>query len=299
MWESLSTRYNFLSETHVQELRDQLYNLSKIEAYIDNIQDLAKKLVAAGSPVDDDELVFRALQGLPTVFNGLRTTVRVVRTRGHNVCFAELVTMMKGEEKQLSKATSEVDVHSTVLVASHSNLSQSHTPSGSSATPTPVTQPHVDTSQSLGVGYNQFASFPQSTPQPQYFPSNFRNFNRGRGTRGPQFPRNSCEICGRSNHSTNYCYYRPPNMPFDMSGSSWRGFASSSQSYPWMSSTNPGFHPVNTPVYQNFPQGPRPVSQFSGFSRSGGGFRPAPPMVPMQTSVQSSFPAPPMSQVHS
>lgn len=62
---------------------------------------------------------------------------------------------------------------------------------------------------------------------------------------------------------------------------------------------NLGFHPVNTSVYQNFPQGPRPVSQFSRFSRSGGSFRPASSMTPMHTSVQSSFPASPLSQVHS
>lgn len=62
-----------------------MYNVSKtstIEAYIDKIQEVVQKLTAAGCVVEDDEIVFRALQGLPKAFNGLRTTVRAVRTRG-------------------------------------------------------------------------------------------------------------------------------------------------------------------------------------------------------------------------
>lgn len=38
VWDSLSQRYNLLTDTHVQELRDQLYNVSKtstVDAYID------------------------------------------------------------------------------------------------------------------------------------------------------------------------------------------------------------------------------------------------------------------------
>lgn len=129
VWESLSNRYNTLSETHVQELRDQLYNLTKtstIDAYIDNIKEVAQKLAAAGSPIDDDELVFCALHGLPTVYNGLRTAVCAVRTRGHSVSFDELVVMMKSEDTQLSRESSETEVHNTVLVATHGTQPSSH-----------------------------------------------------------------------------------------------------------------------------------------------------------------------------
>lgn len=124
VWTSLSNRYNTLTDTHVQELRDQLYNLSKtstIDSYIDKIKELAQQLAAAGSPLEDDELVFRALHGLPKAFNGLRTAVRVVCTRGHKVCFDELVTMMKSEDVQLlqdSPSDTEFQ-NSSVLVATH------------------------------------------------------------------------------------------------------------------------------------------------------------------------------------
>lgn len=44
----------------------------------------------------------------------------------------------------------------------------------------------------------------------QFYHFQGRNFIKGRG-RGPRPP---CKICGRTNHTTNYCYYRPssPNM---------------------------------------------------------------------------------------
>ncbi|KAI8532776.1 hypothetical protein RHMOL_Rhmol11G0240600 [Rhododendron molle] len=166
VWDSLSNRYNSLSKTHVQELRDQLYNLSKtstIDAYIDTIKEIAQKLAAAGSPIEDDELVFRALHGLPKVFNGLRTAVRAVCTRDHNVSFDELVTMMKSEDKQLSQDTSDLDVPNTVLVAAHRNSSQNNEVSGSSTSVNHVSQSHVGTSQPQGVGFPQFSG----TSQPQ------------------------------------------------------------------------------------------------------------------------------------
>lgn len=137
IWTSLSKRYNLLTETHVQELRDQLYNLSKIstiDAYIDNIKELAEQLTAAGSPVEDDELVFRALHGLPKGFNGLRTAFQAVRTKGHNVSFDELVTMMKSEDAQLSKdsmSNSEVST-SSVLLATHGTQLATSSTSGPS-----------------------------------------------------------------------------------------------------------------------------------------------------------------------
>ncbi|KAG5562894.1 hypothetical protein RHGRI_005583 [Rhododendron griersonianum] len=295
VWESLSNRYNSLSETHVQELRDQLYNLSKtstIDVYIDTIKDITQKLAAAGSPIEDDEIVFRALHGLPKVFNGLRTAVRAVRTRGHRVSFDELVTMMKSEDKQLSRDTPDLDVSNTVLVATHGNQSHNNDFSGSSSSVNPVSQSHIGTSQSQGVGFtqpqgvgfNQLASFNPPPQQHQYFPQQFRPFNRGRGSRG--YPKGPCDICGRYNHSTNYCYYRPPNMFSSASSSQWRGYPDFSQSTPWMSPMLSGSYPQNIPVYPTFPsQAPRFPSLFSGQPRHARGFRSSvPSMLPMQGS---------------
>lgn len=80
--------------------------------------------------MEDDELVFRALHGLPKGFNGLRTAVRAVRTKGHNVSFDELVTMMKSEDAQLSKdskSDSEVSTSSVMLATHGTQLATSST----------------------------------------------------------------------------------------------------------------------------------------------------------------------------
>lgn len=87
-----------------------------MEAYIDTIKDYAQKLAAAGSPLDEDDLIFHTMRGLPKSFNGFKTAVR---TRGDTISFEELVTMLKGEDLQLQQE-SEVDT-TTVLVANHSN----------------------------------------------------------------------------------------------------------------------------------------------------------------------------------
>lgn len=85
VWDSLSNRYNSLSKCNVQDLKNKLYNLTKtsaIECYVDTIKEYAQKLAAAGSCVDDDDLIFHTLRGLPGVFNGLKTTVRALQTSG-------------------------------------------------------------------------------------------------------------------------------------------------------------------------------------------------------------------------
>lgn len=216
VWESLSHRFNSLSRNHVQELKTRLYSHTKLttmDSYIDTIKDLAQKLTAAGSPLDEDDLIFHTLRGLPKPFNGFKTAVR---TRGDTITFAELVTMLKGEDLQLLQE-SEVDT-TTVLVANHSSQGQesisrgtqlssvtpqsnlSQQPSVSSGQPQYWTQQTFASPQFSGASVSPVQHMPQ-----QYFPSHVRPFSRGRG-RGPRMP---CDICGRSNHSTAYCYYKP------------------------------------------------------------------------------------------
>lgn len=128
VWFSLSNRYNALSEAHVQELRTQLYNHSKtstVAIYIDKIKELAQKLAAAGSPIDDNELVFHTLCGLPKAFNGLKTAVGAVRTRGHTLSFDEVVMLLNSEDVQLLQESP--DVENSTCSYDHSYLSHHST----------------------------------------------------------------------------------------------------------------------------------------------------------------------------
>lgn len=76
VWASLNSRYNTLSRTHVQELKDKLYTIKQtttVEEYIDKIKDYAQKLEASGSPVSEDDLIFHTLRGLSRPFRGFKT----------------------------------------------------------------------------------------------------------------------------------------------------------------------------------------------------------------------------------
>lgn len=81
VWISLSNRYNSLSKSHVQDLKGRLYTITKtstIEKYVDTIKEYAQKLVAAGSPVDDEDLIFHTLRGLPPVLMVLRPQLELL-----------------------------------------------------------------------------------------------------------------------------------------------------------------------------------------------------------------------------
>lgn len=104
VWESLSNRYNTLSKSNVQEYKGKLYTITKtstMEHYIDTIKEYAQKLAAAGSPVEDDDLIFHTLRGLPSVFNGFKTMIRALQQQGHGISFNAVVTMLHGEDAQL------------------------------------------------------------------------------------------------------------------------------------------------------------------------------------------------------
>ncbi|KAG5526326.1 hypothetical protein RHGRI_032567 [Rhododendron griersonianum] len=169
----------------------------------------------------------------------------------------------------------------TVLVAAHGNSPQGHevTGNGSTVPSNSPSQSHISPSQSSGFGVSESGfgvpqpglgvpqsgdsglGVPQFAPssQHQYFPQNFKSSNRGRG--------------GRSNHSTNFCYYRRPNL--SASGSQWRCYPDYSQSSSWMNPMMSGYYPSNIPVYPSFPlSAPRISPHFSGAPRSNGGFRP-------------------------
>lgn len=236
VWESLAKRYNSLSKTHVHELRGKLYNLTKsstMEVYIDTIKDCAQKLAAAGNPLRDDDLIFHTLHGLPLDFKGFKTAVR---TRGvETFTFDELVSILSGEDIEMTRESAETNT-TTVLVASNNGNgiqsglgvqpqnTQISAPSNSlfsqNAQPQLVSNstqgmfPHQQiTSQNQFHGSSSQGQF--MLPQQQFLPSNqfssFSNkgFGKGRGGRSPRLFPYPCEVCGRNNHTTNFCYYRP------------------------------------------------------------------------------------------
>lgn len=203
-------------------------------------------MIDSGSPIDEDDLIFHTLRGLPKVFNGLRTTVRAMITRGEHAMFDEVVNMLHAEYQQLLQdSNTELDT-GTVLVATTSQNGQSHGGTSHGGAPSLIQsfgqlgvtnqvststqgqmypsnqmqtnfgghsmgqmQPFYEGSTNSVLGpaphpntISQSQGVPQAmNSQQQFFPTYSSGF-KGRGRRPPR------AICGRSNHTTNYCYYR-------------------------------------------------------------------------------------------
>lgn len=311
VWESLSNRYNTLSKSNVQEYKGKLYTITKtstMEHYIDTIKEYAQKLAAAGSPVEDDDLIFHTLRGLPSIFNGFKTMIRALQQQGHGISFNAVVTMLHGEDAQLLQESPTVNDTGTVLVATqhHGKMPASSMPPSLPTQPLSVTSsssyndltqtfgqlgisPQYASIQSVGLPqqpsianafgptqtlHTQFSGstgqpvmtpphMPHSSMPPQFFQQTFRGFARGRG-RGPRLP---CDICGRSNHTTNYCYYRPPSPSFFPKSPWGPHIQTSPQNSPWMTHSAPWMnpypytYPTGLPMYQPpIPQSPSMVS---------------------------------------
>lgn len=130
--------------------------------------------------------------------------------------------MIKGEDVQMmndDEISSTVE-NSTVLVANSSTAvpnvgnNQAAPPSASliQYNNPLIPSQHVMPQTSQG----NFQSF---QPPQQFYQS--RGFSKGRGGRGYSkgYPREPCGICGKTNHITPYCYYRPQSQMFDQ----WKG----------------------------------------------------------------------------
>ncbi|KAG5526466.1 hypothetical protein RHGRI_032665 [Rhododendron griersonianum] len=139
-------------------------------------------------------------------------------------------------------------------------------------------------------------SSPSQYVPSQFLPSSFRGFPRGRG-RGPRPP---CDICGRSNHTTNYCYYKSSfsqnfqSIPPFVQGAPWR---SSNQFQSW-SNTPPWFN-TGVPVYQSQMHAGVPMYQPHHMPTSRPSFSTQQPVYSSQPS-QAPFTgySPPPTQAH-
>lgn len=285
VWQSLESRFNSLTRTHVHEYKRRLYNITKtgtMESYIDQIKDYANRLAAAGVPVTDDDLVFHTLNGLPEEeFRGFRTAIH---TRGGTFTFDELVTMLNAESISGTKMSTLESVFlatpkSVPLDSAVQTSVNMYTPSSLST----CTQVSPGASSSAVIpSLPQVTQPSQATQSTQFVPyrsQDQRNFNRNRAYDNSG-RRNGCQICGRTNHSAYYCHHRqnmslPPPSQFSSGQQGYsQGYVSSgqwrpSQGYQPQNRGQQGFQPQGHMVYSsmspqaNFVTGPAAYPSFS------------------------------------
>lgn len=212
VWTTLANRFSSLSRSHVHDLRQRLFNITKtatMQEYLDEISDYAQKLAASGSPIDEEDLIFYALNGLPSEFDPIKSAARM---RGGELKFEELTTILEADDmilqKAQSKSISKLD-NTAVLVATQTSGAQ-----GAAAS----IQSNVLNSQQVSSnitngGYSTNQSMQSQQPYYNHYQTNRNRGNgRGRGFKGSQGQQwnigGPCQICFRTNHTAATCYYR-------------------------------------------------------------------------------------------
>ncbi|KAF7114867.1 hypothetical protein RHSIM_RhsimUnG0073400 [Rhododendron simsii] len=288
IWTKLEEKFSVLSRTHILDLKKRLYSLKKttsMEKYLDSVKEIVQKLEASGSVMDDGEIVFHTINGLPEEkYLSLKQTIRT-QCATTSLSFSAVSAMLMSEDFYLDD--SHDTPSSTILLA------QLHG-SGSQGVPT-VVQPSASSQIGSQAGPFQYpiqfgAQAPQfgssSSQIPIFNPPNFghnnfggnrfnRNQNRPKG--GPSFFKNafpmdfpfpigSCQICGRFNHQASTCYYRqnlgyrPPSFGYSTQvPSHGHGFSQSDHFLGQGFSPSPGqgSHGFQSSFGQGF-QSPRP-----------------------------------------
>lgn len=82
VWQTLKHRFNTLSKSHIHELRSRLYsvtNTGTMDFYIDEIRSYTQRLEAVGYHVEENDLVFYAIKGLPSVFRGIKSAFNTIK----------------------------------------------------------------------------------------------------------------------------------------------------------------------------------------------------------------------------
>lgn len=207
VWSILEQRFNSLSKSHVHELKNKLYNVKmkgSMDDYIDEIRGYDQKLQAIGYHIDDDDLVFYALRGLPEEYKPVRAALNA---KGDTM-FHELATILKNEESQLLQDDS---IAAPKVFLTNQTYNGSIMPTSSSdQTMRNVSAPVVGNGLlgSIPQIY-QFPMYQASQSSGPYYPAQSnRNFSNGQSSRGGRGSKIECQICGKTNHTALYCYHR-------------------------------------------------------------------------------------------
>ncbi|KAF6144504.1 hypothetical protein GIB67_013148 [Kingdonia uniflora] len=189
VWATLDRRFSALSRSHIIQLKDQIHFVKKgtfsASEYLLNIKQLSDRLASVGKPMDDADFVIVILNGLPSEFASIKTSVKV---RHEPVTFDELDSFLICEELSIvASKTSLPPTDSTTFIASRGANQQSLCR----------------------------ASFRPNLP---YNPQRGRGKGRtysGRGGRSnggshtvTSINRPTCQICNRVGHIAIDCYHR-------------------------------------------------------------------------------------------
>ena len=113
LWAKLESRLAAASHSHIHELRSRLRSLTKGDLtaaqYLQRTEEIADALASAGAPVEDSELIFVILHGLPPEFDSF---VDAIQFRLGSTTIDELHGLLLSKEIQLNNRKQSAPVSS-------------------------------------------------------------------------------------------------------------------------------------------------------------------------------------------
>ena len=239
LWTRLKEQFSSVSKTSIFQLKSDLQNIRKgtdsISQYLLKIKETRDYLSAAGVYFVDEDIVILALNGLPAEYNTFRC---VVRGRENVISLKEFRSQLLAEERIVDTVSTD---NSSFLTAMHTSVPKS---SDSNAyipqSPRPPTYNNYGNggyrSFSRNRGRGRFQPGLRNYSKPQYpvKPNDVSFMHSGAPIPAPSpyfnsyvsvcqlcnmeghtdvtcgFKRDDriqCHICGRTNHTSWYCYY--------------------------------------------------------------------------------------------
>ncbi|KAI0507419.1 hypothetical protein KFK09_013544 [Dendrobium nobile] len=177
IWSTLERRLQATNRSRVIQLKNELHHITMGQQtmlqYLTNIKTLVDNIAAAGSPIDNEDILLYTLNGLPPQYQAFKTSIRTTLTP---VALEDLYSLLLSEEINLS----------TDLAKEQSN---------------PNTQTALYTNRSRGRGRGRSNSFSRGRNTSNNQPNSSSNQNT---STAPVF----CQICGKRRHTANICWHR-------------------------------------------------------------------------------------------
>ncbi|KAM1762795.1 hypothetical protein ACFX12_005393 [Malus domestica] len=211
LWIQLQEQFSTISKTSIFQMKSNLQTIKKgsdsITQYLQKIKEARDYLSAAGVSFLDEDIVILALNGLPAEYNTFRT---VIRGRESVISLKEFRTQLLAEEAILESTVNAPFL--TAMVA--------HTPpSRGSHQSSFVSGGFKQFNANKNKGKGRFNQHSRSFSPRQYMPTQTHVLpTPSPGILG-QVPymqqpissalpeKSRCQLCGRFNHSTWFCFY--------------------------------------------------------------------------------------------
>ncbi|KAL5701533.1 ABC-type xenobiotic transporter [Ranunculus cassubicifolius] len=203
LWKTLHNRLATISQSHIHQLKARLQTVRKgsssIASYLQQIKEITDALAAAGTIVEDTDLVFHILNGLSSEYDSFSTAIRVKDPPITSMFFTDSSLAKRSVSKIVSN-TSPVMI--PMPSTTQPNRFSNNRDNGRSNTNRSRSS---NTNRNFNSPKNNQPILPSPNSDPPHLNPNNKCFSQYFSTtRNTQ----NCQICGKSNHIAIDCFHR-------------------------------------------------------------------------------------------